>query len=150
MTAGDVERMEAAIVRPDRGLFGDPAARLAPGVDDAARGAFLRWMSFVASAIYAHYWLKDDPARLVPGAEAAAAIEAGLNARIAACWGVMERGLSPGRYLLGDELSVLDLYVAVVSRFRPRRRSIRARCYCASAFKDACRPKKNAPPTWCS
>jgi GST-like protein len=33
----------------------------------------------------------------------------------------MEAGLAPGRYLLGDQLTVLDLYVAVVSRFRPRR-----------------------------
>ena len=99
-----------------------PEARLAPGVGDPARGAFLRWTSFVASAIYAHYWLKDDPARLVPGPKAAAAIEAGLNARIAECWGVMERGLSPGRYLLGDELGALDLYVCVVCALRPRRR----------------------------
>lgn len=29
--------------------------------------------------------------------------------------------LEPGRYILGDDLSVLDLYVAAVSRFRPRR-----------------------------
>src|SRR5512141_2498257 len=43
-----------------------PEAGLAPGVDDPRRGQFLRWMSFVSSAIYAHYWLKDDPARLVP------------------------------------------------------------------------------------
>mgnify|MGYP000157874760 CR=1 FL=1 len=42
-----------------------PEAGLAPGLDDACRSAFLRWMSFVASAIYAHYWLKDDPSRLV-------------------------------------------------------------------------------------
>ena len=34
----------------------------------------------------------------------------------------MEGQIAPGRYLLGDELSVLDLYVAVVSRFNPRRK----------------------------
>ena len=34
---------------------------------------------------------------------------------------MMEDGLDPGRYLLGDDLTVLDLYVTVVSRFRPRR-----------------------------
>lgn len=32
-----------------------PEARLAPGPDDPGRSAFLRWMSFVSSAIYAHY-----------------------------------------------------------------------------------------------
>ncbi len=41
--------------------------------------------------------------------------------RIAACWATMDSQVSPGRYILGDELTVLDLYVAVVSRWRPRR-----------------------------
>ena len=99
-----------------------PEAGLAPGAGDPRRGQFLRWMSFVSSAIYAHYWLKDDPGRLVAGAAPAAEVEAGLNARIADCWAIMERQVSPGRYILGDELTVLDLYVTVVSRFRPRRR----------------------------
>jgi GST-like protein len=119
-----------------------PQARLAPGPDDPGRGQFLRWMSFVASAIYAHYWLKDDPSRLVPGAEAAAAVEAGLNARIAACWAVMAAGVAPGRYILGDELSVLDLYVAVVSRFRPRRAALYA---AAPAIGEAVRRVDSDP-----
>ena len=33
----------------------------------------------------------------------------------------MERQVAPGRYILGDELTLLDVYVTVVSRFRPRR-----------------------------
>jgi GST-like protein len=33
----------------------------------------------------------------------------------------MDAQLNPGRYLLGDQLTVLDLYVAVVSRFGPWR-----------------------------
>ena len=41
--------------------------------------------------------------------------------RIADCWRMMESQLTPGQYLLGDQLTVLDLYVAVVSRWGPRR-----------------------------
>ena len=103
-----------------------PQARLAPAPGDPARGPFLRWMSFVSSAIYAHYWLKDDPMRLVSDPAQADVIEARLNDRIAECWGIMEAGTAPGRYILGDELSVLDLYVTVVSRFRPRRQRFAA------------------------
>ena len=33
----------------------------------------------------------------------------------------MDAQLSPSRYLVGDELTVLDLYVTVVSRFGPWR-----------------------------
>lgn len=99
-----------------------PQARLAPLPGDPGRAQFLRWMSFVSSAIYSLYWVKDDPARLVPDPGGHAALEQRVLDRIAECWGIMESQVTPGRYLLGDELSVLDLYVAVVSRFRPRRK----------------------------
>lgn len=98
-----------------------PHARLAPGPDDVARAQFLRWMSFVSSAIYSLYWVKDEPSRLAPDASAQGALVERVLARVADCWGVMEGLVAPERYLLGDELSALDLYVAVVSRFRPRR-----------------------------
>ncbi|WP_337185478.1 glutathione S-transferase family protein [Phenylobacterium sp.] len=98
-----------------------PEARLSPGPDDLARGAFLRWMSFVSAAIYSHYWLKDDPFRLVPDAALHAEVDRRIQDRISECWAIMETATAPGRFILGDTLSVLDLYVAVVSRFRPRR-----------------------------
>jgi GST-like protein len=100
----------------------NPQARLAPLPGDPGRAQFLRWMSFVSSAIYSLYWVKDDPARLVPDPAGHAALEQRVLNRIAECWGIMESQVTPGRYLLGDELSVLDLYVAVVSRFSPRRK----------------------------
>ncbi|MFC3078724.1 glutathione S-transferase family protein [Phenylobacterium terrae] len=98
-----------------------PEARLAPAPGDPARGQFLRWMSFVSSAIYSLYWVKDDPARLVPDPAGHEALVERTLERIAWCWGVMDGQVSPGRYILGDDLTVLDLYVNVVSRFRPRR-----------------------------
>jgi GST-like protein len=42
-------------------------------------------------------------------------------ARMAYCWRTMEAQVSPGRYILGEDLSVLDLYVTVVSCWGPRR-----------------------------
>lgn len=98
-----------------------PQAGLAPPVGSPGRAQFLRWMSLVASAIYALYWVKDDPSRLVPDPAGHAALEDRVLERIAHCWGVMERQTTPRRYILGDQIGVLDLYVAVVSRFRPRR-----------------------------
>ena len=98
-----------------------PQAGLAPGADDPRRSQFLRWMSFISASIYAHFWLKDDPFRLVSDAALHPDVDRRIMDRIDECWGIMEVGASPGRYILGDELTVLDLYVAVVSRFRPRR-----------------------------
>ena len=34
----------------------------------------------------------------------------------------MDTQVTPARYLIGDELTVLDLYVTVVSRFGPWRK----------------------------
>jgi GST-like protein len=99
-----------------------PDARLAPPVDSPLRAQFLRWMVFVPASIYALFWVRDDPSRLGgPDPEIGARIKAATAERIAQCWGMMESQLTPGRYLLGDELTVLDLYVAVVSRWGSRR-----------------------------
>lgn len=98
-----------------------PAARLAPAPGAPGRGQFLRWMSFVSASIYSLYWVKDEPSRLAPDRAAQKALVDRSHLRIAECWRIMGAQIRPGRYLLGDELSVLDLYVATVSRFRPRR-----------------------------
>ncbi|MFT4235412.1 MAG: glutathione S-transferase family protein [Microbacterium sp.] len=98
-----------------------PQASLSPRPDEAARGQFLRWMFFVSSAIYALYWIKPDVGRIGAPEDAKDAVVRAVHERIAFCWRSMDAQLSPRRYLLGDELTVLDLYVAVVSRFGPWR-----------------------------
>jgi GST-like protein len=99
----------------------DPAATLAPAPSDPRRRQFLRWMLYVSSAIYALHWIKPDVKRIgAPETCRDAVIEA-VHERIAFCWANMDEQLNPGDYLLGDELTVLDLYVAVVSRFGPWR-----------------------------
>jgi GST-like protein len=100
-----------------------PEARLAPPLTSPLRAQFLRWMVFVPASIYSLFWIRDDPSRLAgPNVEAQARIKAATAERIADCWATMENQLRPGRYLLGDDLTVLDLYVAVVSRWGPRRK----------------------------
>jgi GST-like protein len=99
-----------------------PEAALGPVLDSPGRAAFLQWMAFVSSAIYALYWVRDDPSRLAETAQGQALIKVRTAERISACWAIMEGRLRPGRYLLGETLTVLDLYVAVVSRWGPRRK----------------------------
>lgn len=100
-----------------------PQARLGPPVDDPRRGQFLRWMTYIPAAIYSMFWVRDDPTRLGgPDPAQGEWIKAATAERIADCWRMMDQQLTPaGDYLLGDELSVLDLYVTVVSRWRPGR-----------------------------
>jgi GST-like protein len=98
-----------------------PAAKLSPALDDPARAQFLRWMFFVSSSIYSLHWIKPDVSRIGAPQSARADVVDSVHERIAFCWRTMDAQLSPSRYLLGDTLSVLDLYVAVISRFGPWR-----------------------------
>lgn len=99
-----------------------PAAGLSPALDDPRRAAFLRWMTFIPASIYSLYWLRDDPSRIAHDPADHPFVKKATADRIADCWAIMDSQLTPGRYLLGDEMTVLDLYVTVVSRWGPRRR----------------------------
>lgn len=104
-----------------------PEARLAPGADSPLRPRFLRWMSFIAAQIYSLYWIRDDLSRLAAEAAHEPVLEARTAERIRSCWAAMDAQIAPaGRFLLGEEISVLDLYMTVVSRWRPRRKSFYA------------------------
>lgn len=100
-----------------------PEAALGPDPADPGRAQFLRWMTFIPASIYSMYWVRDAPSRLGgEDARAQATILARSADRIADCWSVMERQIVPDRFLLGPEPTVLDLYVAVASRWTPHRR----------------------------
>jgi GST-like protein len=98
-----------------------PSSRLSPAMDDPRRAAFLRWMTFVSAQIYALVWVRDDPRRLAADEAHKAVILERTAERRAYCWRKMNAQVSPSRYLLGEDLSVLDLYVTVVSRWAPGR-----------------------------
>jgi len=119
LPSGEIMTESAAILIYLADLY--PQAGLAPAVGDPRRAQYLRWMVYVSAAIYAFVWIIDDPARVVAGKEQALPMIDRIHARRIDCWRMMDEQIAPGRYILGDELSVLDLYVAVVSRFAPGR-----------------------------
>lgn len=98
-----------------------PESGLSPGLQHPDRGQFLRWMFFVSSAIYSLHWIKPDVTRIGAPPGAKDAVVDVVHERIAFCWRTMDSQVNPAPYLLGSGLSVLDLYVAVVSRFGPWR-----------------------------
>lgn len=100
----------------------DTQGRMAPRPGDPRRAQFLRWMVYIPAAIYSMYWVRDVPSRLAADKDAEAVVLERTMDRIADCWRIMDSQVQPGRYILGDEISVLDVYVAVISRWSPRRR----------------------------
>jgi GST-like protein len=92
-----------------------PEAGLAPTADSPHRPRFLRWMAYISAQIYALYWVRDDITRLAADKAHETVLRERTGARISACWTMMEMQAEPaGRFMLGDEVSVLDLYLAVV------------------------------------
>jgi GST-like protein len=84
------------------------------------RGRFLRWLTFCVSSLYPTFTYADDPARFVP----MAAAQAGFVERVAAfrerLWRMLEAE-SGTPWFLGERMSAIDLYIAVMSRWRPGR-----------------------------
>ncbi|MEZ5830224.1 MAG: glutathione S-transferase family protein [Dongiaceae bacterium] len=119
LPSGEIMTESAAILIHLADL--QPEARLAPPIGDPRRAQYLRWMAYVSSAIYALFWIKGDPMRIAASKEDAPRVIDRVHDRIAECWRMMDQQISPQRYILGDDLSVLDLYVTVVSRFGPWR-----------------------------
>ena len=99
-----------------------PQARLAPAPGDPGRAQFLRWMAFVSSAIYSLYWIRDEPSRIADDDAGKALVRERTADRILHCWSVMESQVSPTPWLAGETIGVLDLYVAVISRWGRRRK----------------------------
>ena len=120
MPSGEVMTESAAILL----WLGDryPEAGLCPAPTDAQRAQYLRWMVYIPAAIYAMFWVRDEPTRLAPDAAAQAALLERSAERIAHCWRMMDAQMPRGTpYLLGNQLGMLDLYVAVASRWTPGR-----------------------------
>jgi GST-like protein len=93
---------------------------LVPGPQAAERARFLRWLIFVTSNIYPTYTYGDDPSRFVAEEEAQGAFAEQVNDYAKKLYRLLN-GEASGPWFLGQRFSALDLYVAVLSRWRPRR-----------------------------
>ena len=105
-----------------------PDARLMPPPGDAARPLFFRWVTFLAGSLYPMYTIGDYPERWVDDPAAQAQLKQASVARIQRCWQILEESLRPAPYLLGADLTALDVYAAMISHWRPGRAWVNASC----------------------
>jgi GST-like protein len=106
-----------------------PAARLAPAAGSGARAQFHRWTVFAAASLYAPILVGDHPEHWLDEASAGAreALKAGAVRRTEAAWTVVESQLGGAAdpFLLGGEMTMLDVYLAMISRWRPGRARVK-------------------------
>ncbi len=106
-----------------------PKSGFAPEPGTAAYAQFLRWLFFLNANIYAPIGIGDFPERWLAVEAARASLKHGTIERSKASWLLFENSLpSEGSYLLGSNLGFLDLYVAMLTRWRPGRPWILEHC----------------------
>jgi GST-like protein len=93
---------------------------LVPGPNAPERAAFLRWLTYLVANIYPCFTFGDVPERYVSTPGAAEPFADALNARIRHLWTHVE-GACSRPHFLGERFSALDIYLSVMTRWRPRR-----------------------------
>ena len=93
-----------------------PKAGLLPPIGDPLRREALRHLVFVVSAIYPTFTYGDNPARWGCGDE----LRNTTNAHREKLWKHVE-SVARGPWFLGERWSVLDVYISVMTRWRPGR-----------------------------
>ena len=93
---------------------------LVPKPDAPERAAFLRWLVFIVANIYPTFTYADDPARFVSINAARDPFRAATDAYAQRLRRQAEAA-ARAPWFLGDRFSALDIYVSVMTRWRPKR-----------------------------
>jgi GST-like protein len=120
------------LVMPDGGIMSESAAitllladitgkdTLVPPPQAKERGRFLRWLVFLVANIYPTFTYADDPARFVSVGSARDPFRAATDAYAQRLWKQVD-GHAGGPWFLGERFSALDIYIGVMTRWRPKR-----------------------------
>ena len=118
MPDGSVMSESAAITLLLADITGQDS--LVPGPKAAERGKFLRWLVFTVANIYPTFTYADDPARFVSVGAARDPFRAATDAYAQRLWKQVETAAGTP-WFLGERFSALDIYIDVMTRWRPKR-----------------------------
>jgi GST-like protein len=132
LVAGEMDLLENTVLTESAAIVlwlaaRHPAANLTPplGCQEGAR--FLRLLTFLVAALYPTFTYGDFPARWVAAEHGDELVESTDRHR-EGLWRWLETQAGDGPWLLGERSSALDLYVGVMTRWRPRRRWFAEHC----------------------
>ena len=120
------------LVMPDGSVMSESAAitlllaeiagqdTLVPKAGAPERARFLRWLVFIVANIYPTFTYADDPSRFVSVSAARDPFRAATDAYAQRLWRQVN-GEAQAPYFLGEQFSALDLYIGIMTRWRPKR-----------------------------
>lgn len=94
-----------------------PQSGLAPAVGTVERSEFHKWLFYMATTIQPEILLYYYGARHAVDDAGAAAVKAAAEARLGDMYAIMDEGLAGKDYLMGDNFTLLDPYLYMVSRW---------------------------------
>jgi GST-like protein len=106
----------------------DRSPGLAPPADSPDRARFLRWLVFLVAAIYPNCLYGDFPKRFVSDEAASKELRASADALTERHWRQLEGEVAARPWFLASGFSALDIYVRVMTHWRPRRPWFEANC----------------------
>ncbi len=119
-----------------------PEVGLLPPIGDPLRMTALRWLVFLVAAVYPTFTYGDEPEKWA-GPE----LGTSTHAHRKVLWQQLE-GEGRGPWFLGERWSVLDLYVSVMTRWRPNRPWFAATCPKLHAIAVALDDDPRFAPLW--
>ncbi len=118
MPDGSIMSESAAITLLLADITGQDSLVPKPGAPERAK--FLRWLVFLVANIYPTFTYADDPARFVSVSAARDPFRSAVDTYAQRLWRQVN-GAAGAPYFLGERFSALDIYVGVMTRWRPRR-----------------------------
>ena len=119
LPAGEVMTESLAMIQYADDLA--PDAGLVPKAGDAARAGFLRWSTFIVSALYPTWTYGDEPAKWVEDTHGAKQLRESTDRHRQVLWKQVEEA-AQAPWFLGGRMSAIDLYIAVMTNWRPGRK----------------------------
>jgi GST-like protein len=120
------------LVMPDASVMSESAAitllladitgkdGLVPAAGAPERAKFLRWLVFIVANIYPTFTYADDPSRFISVNAARDPFRAATDAYAQKLWRQID-GEAGNPWFLGERFSALDIYLDVMTRWRPKR-----------------------------
>ena len=116
---GEVMTESLAIVHYVNDL--EPSVGLVPMPGDPARRRFHHWSVFIVAALYPTWTYGDDPPKWTGDNAGAKRLRETTEARRKELWAQVEAAAG-APWFLGERMSAIDLYIAVMTNWRPGRK----------------------------
>jgi glutathione S-transferase len=94
-----------------------PEGGLAPACGSVERAQVNRWLSFFAMNVYGPEYLRMRPAFYTTNPSEAEGIAEAATAFLIRHYSIFESMMSDGPYYLGDQFSILDLYIWMLGQY---------------------------------